>query len=119
MSDEEILKIVTVGDGAVGKTCLLYAYAKNEFPQEYVPTVFDNYNTMVEINDKEVSIGLWDTAGQEDYDKLRPLSYPGTNCFIVCYAVTNQASYENVEAKWYPELQKNCPDAPIILWELK
>lgn len=57
----------------------------------------------------------WDTAGQEDYDKLRPLSYPGTHVFILCYSVINQSSYDNVTAKWYPEIKKNCPDTPIIL----
>jgi small GTP-binding protein len=111
----DLIKCVVVGDGAVGKTCLLIAYAKNEFPEDYVPTVFDNYNAQVEVDDKEITLGLWDTAGQEDYDKLRPLSYPGTNVFILCFSVVNQASYDNVEAKWYPEIKKNCPDTPIIL----
>jgi GTPase SAR1 family protein len=53
----------------------------------------------VEVDDKEITLGLWDTAGQEDYDKLRPLSYPGTHVFILCFSVVNQASYENVESK--------------------
>ena len=55
------------------------------------------------------------SAGQEDYDRLRPLSYPQTDVFLVAFSLISRASFDNVKAKWYPELKHHCPGVPIIL----
>jgi Ras-related C3 botulinum toxin substrate 1 len=62
-----------------------------------------------------MTLGLWDTAGQEGYKNIRPLSYPGTHVFIICFSLVNYASFENVDSKWYAELTHHCPHVPIIL----
>lgn len=114
-SNARPVKLVVVGDGAVGKTCMLWSYTRNAFPKEYVPTVFDNFSQLMPCGDQNVNLGLWDTAGQEDYDRLRPLSYPQTDIFLVCYNVVGLASEANVSTKWIPELQHHAPGVPFIL----
>jgi len=58
---------------------------------------------------------IWDPAGQEDYDRLRPLSYPQTDIFLLCFSIISPASFENVKAKWYPEINHHCPNVPILV----
>ena len=64
------------------------------------------------IGDDPYTLGLFDTAGQEDYDRLRPLSYPQTDVFLVCFSVTSPASFENVKEKWFPEVRKKMASRP-------
>lgn len=111
----QAIKCVVVGDGAVGKTFLLMSYATNALPGDYIPTVFDNHTAILKVDDKPIELGLWDTAGQEDYDRLRPLAYPNTDVFLICFSVVSPASFENVKRKWHPELSYHCPNTPIIL----
>lgn len=113
------IKCVVVGDGAVGKTCLLISFTTNAFPIEYIPTVFDNYSTNLMVEDTAINLQLWDTAGQEDYKKLRPLSYPETDVFLICFSLVSPTSLENVENQWVPEIKEHCPDVPYVLVGLK
>ncbi|KAL4066464.1 P-loop containing nucleoside triphosphate hydrolase protein [Scleroderma yunnanense] len=94
-------KLVIVGDGACGKV--------------YVPTVFENYVADVEVDGKHVELALWDTAGQEDYDRLRPLSYPDSHVILICFAVDSPDSLDNVQEKWISEVMHFCAGLPIIL----
>lgn len=108
-------KVVVVGDGGCGKTCLLMSYANDSFSMEYIPTVFDNFDTHVEFNGKSVLLSLWDTAGQAEYDRLRPLSYSDTDVFLLVFSLTSEDTLVNVIDKWYPEIKQYCPGVPFII----
>ncbi|KAJ7491735.1 small GTPase-binding protein [Mycena galericulata] len=108
-------KLVIVGDGACGKTSLLIVFSQGTFPEAYTPTVFENYVADIDADGKHIELALWDTAGQEDYDRLRPLSYPDAHVILICFAVDNPDSLDNVKEKWITEVLHFCPRLPVIL----
>jgi len=67
------------------------------------------------VDGKAINLGLWDTAGQEDYDRLRPLSYPQTDVFLLCFSLISPSSLDNIKTKWLPEIAHHCPNVPFIL----
>lgn len=69
----------------------------------------------MQVDTHPINLGLWDTAGQEDYDRLRPLSYPQTDVFLICYSIISPTSFQNVASKWYPEINYHAPGVPVIL----
>lgn len=109
-------KLVIVGDGACGKTSLLCSFALGEFPKEYQPTIFENYVAEIRLDGKPVQLALWDTAGQEEYEGLRPLSYAKSHVILIAFAIDTPDSLENVSHKWIEEVRSICgPVIPIIL----
>jgi Ras-related C3 botulinum toxin substrate 1 len=113
------LQLVAVGDTGVGKTSLFVTYATNTFPGDYVQTVFDNYSVNLTVDDQAVNLQPWDTAGARDYQMMRPLSYPQTDIFLICFSLVSPTSLESVEKVWIPELKEHCPDVPYVLVGLK
>lgn len=148
-------KLVVVGDGNIGKTCLLLSFTKHTFTQTYTPTVFENHVAEVQLVDRpdgatagtkrgksytssssskggntgrrkskaelerRVELALWDTAGQEDYDRLRPLSYPDSDIILLCFAVDTPGSLEHVRLRWAAEVTHFCAGVPMVLVGLK
>ncbi|KAK6454447.1 Rho type ras-related small GTPase [Scheffersomyces xylosifermentans] len=119
MMDAIKRKLVIVGDGACGKTSLLYVFTLGEFPTEYHPTVFENYVTDCRIDGKAVQLALWDTAGQEEYERLRPLSYFNSHVILIGFALDTPDSLDNARNKWIDEVRKYCPNTPYLLIGLK
>eukprot|EP01084_Bolivina_argentea_P239709 402835_1 len=117
------IKLVVAGDGAIGKTCLLIGYEKDEFPTDYLPTVFENVTLDKEImingQPSLIALDLWDTAGQEEFDRLRHLAYREADIFLMCFSVVEHTSFMNLQSSWLPEVQHHSPDALIMLVGLK
>ena len=111
----QTIKCVIVGTPVSHKTQLLIRYTTGKFPSEYVPTVFDNYSVTVMIDGEPYTLGLFDTAGQEEYDRLRPLSYPQTDIFLVLFSVGHPSSLEIAFTKFLPEIKHHCPTTPFLL----
>ncbi|KAK2854180.1 hypothetical protein Q5P01_006841 [Channa striata] len=112
---ERRVKCVLVGDGAVGKTSLVVSYSTNGYPTEYVPTAFDNFSVVVSVDGTPVKLQLCDTAGQDEFDKLRPLCYASADVFLLCFSVVSPASFQNIPEKWVPEIRRHAPFAPLVL----
>ena len=89
------------------------------FSQSYEPTVFENYVKEVIVNDQTVELSLWDTAGQEEFDRIRLLSYADTHVYLLCFSVENRDSFENIREKWLEEVTDHSPYAKIALVALK
>jgi len=116
LSNATRIKLVVVGDGAVGKTSLLISFQTKKFPASYVPTVFENYTAPMKHSDgSTILLHLWDTAGQEEYDRLRPLSYPNSDVVLLCFSTVNKASFEAIKIKWFPEVNHYIKTVPKLL----
>jgi Ras family protein A len=127
----KVRKLVVVGDGMAGKTCLLFAFKDDNFDPSHPPTIFDTYLAEIELDGKTVSkryrfsniilhnlqfnLALYDTAGQEAYARLRPLSYTDTNVVLICFSVDSPTSAINVIEEWNPEVRHFCGACPVIL----
>ncbi|KAH6907462.1 GTP-binding protein rho5 [Coprinopsis sp. MPI-PUGE-AT-0042] len=118
-------KLVIVGDGDCGKTCLLTTFVKGKFPDVYVPTVIEpelstTTITLESVRNNEgepwqIELSLWDTEGDMNHERLRPLSYPGAHVFLICFSIDSPESLDNVLQKRAGEVIHFCPEVPIIL----
>uniref|UniRef100_A0A914DMF1 Uncharacterized protein n=1 Tax=Acrobeloides nanus TaxID=290746 RepID=A0A914DMF1_9BILA len=84
MSSERQIKCVLIGDGTVGKSCMVTTFTTGSFPQEWVPSVFENYSAQMTVDNQAVNLSLWDSSGLENYDRLRTNVYPNTDVFVFC-----------------------------------
>lgn len=110
-----IIRITVVGDGNTGKTCMLYAYKDKKYNDHHSSTVFDSYSMSIDVDGKPRRMILTDTAGQEEYDRIRILAYKECDVFVLCYSVDCRISFLNVRNKWARELMKIKPNCRIIL----
>ncbi|XP_062259130.1 rho-related GTP-binding protein RhoE-like [Platichthys flesus] len=108
-------KLVVVGDSQCGKSALLSVFAKDSFPECYVPTVFENYSASFDLDLQRVELRLWDTSGSSYYDNVRPLSYPDADAVLICFDISRPETLDNVLKKWRGEIEEFCPNTKMLL----
>ncbi|XP_034824908.1 uncharacterized protein [Maniola hyperantus] len=110
---KEKIKCVLVGDGAVGKSSLIAAYAQDTFREEYQPTAYDTFNVVVDVDDRPVCVEICDTAGQDSMSELRALCYPGTDVLMLCFSVVRPETFRSVAERWTRAVAG--VNAPLVL----
>jgi len=113
MASNNNKKIVIVGDGAVGKTCVLLRYVNDTYNEKHIPTIFDNKAKRMTCAGQVICLTLWDTAGQERYHSLAPMYYRGAQAAIVVYDITNADTFERAKT-WVKELQRQASPNIVI-----
>ena len=108
------IKLSVVGDGGAGKTSLLSTYNDNDFPDFIIPMTEREIVDM-NLGDGGFVLSMWDNSGGEDYDRLRVLTYPGTDIFLITYSCVSPASFENLKCLWYPEITRVCPESQFFI----
>ena len=102
-------KVVLIGDGGVGKTCIISRFISNEFDKEVESTDGASYGTkeleLPKLN-KKINLDIWDTAGQERYKSLTKFFYKDAQIIIMVYDITKKLTFENIKNQWYKEIQE-------------
>ncbi|KAI8669757.1 hypothetical protein NCS57_00791800 [Fusarium keratoplasticum] len=110
-----VRKTVTVIGHIVGKTALIRTFVEKKYPLEYLlPTMNEAYWAKLDVG-YPLELSILDTGGLDDYDRLRPLSYPNTDLFLLCFDLGGSDLLSDGEDKWIPEVRKYCPKTPVVL----
>ena len=113
------IKILLLGDPSVGKTSLQIRFEDGYFPLEYIPTVFNSYSAELVVENITFRIVIFDTNGNEDYDRIRHLSYPGTDVVLLCFSLVSRETFYHIKTKWIKEIRQYQPNSHCILVGLK
>ncbi|CAG5119517.1 unnamed protein product [Candidula unifasciata] len=123
--EEEISrKISVVGNGEVGKTCLIKRYLTDEFdedtPHSYIPSALQVDEKVEELkNGKKVHLFIYDLGGRDTFKHLTRMNYPRSDAALICFGIDDKESLKAVKEYWIPEMIRICPGIPILLVGLK
>jgi len=113
------IKVVIVGNGAVGKSSMIQRYCRGIFTKSYKKTIgVDFLEKQLRINGEEVRLMLWDTAGQEEFDAITKAYYRGAQACVVAFSTTDRASLDAVN-KWKKKVEDECGQIPMVLVQNK
>jgi cell division control protein 42 len=109
------VKCIVVGDEGVGKTCLLTSYGNDMWATYHDKAVSDGYEATLVVGKEPYTLFLFDSLGQDKYDRLRPRWYTGAHVFLLCFSITSPASLDDVKNRWYPEVRHHSPGVPFLI----
>lgn len=109
------VKLIIIGDTACGKSKLVERFLLDDYEQRQLSTyALTMYRHKATIDNRQVKIDIWDTAGQEQYNSLHPSFYFMANCCVLVFDVTRKQTYDNLK-RWYAEIAQHCPNVPTVL----
>ena len=114
LEDNEIIKIILVGNSGVGKTSIINRFYKNTFYENMTSTIAMNFiEKNIEIKGMSVKLNIWDTAGQEKYNSCNKLFIKNSHIVILVYDITDKKSFDDLE-KWYNFIQIELGETPLL-----
>lgn len=122
MKEEDIeiaIKVLVVGNGAVGKSSMIQRYCKGVFTKEYKKTIgVDFLEKQMSLNGEDVRLMLWDTAGQEEFDSLTSVYYRGAQACVCVFSTVDRSSFDAMP-RWKERVFDECGDIPMVLVQNK
>ncbi|XP_044005182.1 ras-related protein Rab-23 [Aphidius gifuensis] len=122
MREEELeisLKVVIVGNGAVGKSSMIQRFCKGTYTRDYKKTIgVDFLERQIEIDNEDVRLMLWDTAGQEEFDAITAAYYRGAHACVLAFSGTDRDSFDAIPS-WKLKIEKECGEIPTVLVQNK
>nr|XP_045012782.1 ras-related protein Rab-23 isoform X3 [Jaculus jaculus] len=116
---EVAIKMVVVGNGAVGKSSMIQRYCKGIFTKDYKKTIgVDFLERQIQVNDEDVRLMLWDTAGQEEFDAITKAYYRGAQACVLVFSTTDRESFEAISS-WREKVVAEVGDLPTVLVQNK
>jgi len=111
-----LYKIVILGDGGVGKSCLTIQFTQNHFVREYDPTIENSYRKQITIDEEACILDILDTAGQEEYSVMRDQYINSGQGFMLVYSITSKSTFKSLADLREKILQvKDCDHFPIVV----
>ncbi|XP_015598647.1 ras-related protein Rab-23 isoform X1 [Cephus cinctus] len=122
MREEELeisLKVVIVGNGAVGKSSMIQRFCKGTYTRDYKKTIgVDFLERQIEVDAEDVRLMLWDTAGQEEFDAITAAYYRGAHACVLAYSATDRDSFDAIPS-WKLKVENECGEIPTVLVQNK
>ncbi len=108
-------QLILVGDSGCGKSALALRLTHALFADSYIPTTFESHSTVIDTAEGNTKLVLHDACGGVEGQELRKLAYDGCHGVLICFDLTNERSYHNVETRWIPEVRTMAPGLPIFI----